>query len=174
MPHQCTQCEEIYEDGSSELLSGCSECGGDTFQHITVDQKKNTKSDIIDADSNTVKPVEDSAQTNARTTTVSEEELEKYNRRYRERQSTQNQKRSEVTNEDIPDNPPMSVERDVTEIKEMLNSQFEGIRVIEKGKYELNLTQLFERETQVISIKEDGKYVINVPETFDSFAEKEQ
>ena len=31
MPHQCTKCSKIYEDGSPELLKGCSNCGGRFF-----------------------------------------------------------------------------------------------------------------------------------------------
>lgn len=32
MPHQCTNCGCVFGDGSKEMLSGCPECGGTTFQ----------------------------------------------------------------------------------------------------------------------------------------------
>ena len=30
MPHQCVRCSKVYEDGSQEILSGCT-CGGRFF-----------------------------------------------------------------------------------------------------------------------------------------------
>ena len=32
MPHQCTNCERVFPDGSKEMLSGCPDCGGNKFQ----------------------------------------------------------------------------------------------------------------------------------------------
>ncbi|MES3516080.1 MAG: Zn-ribbon containing protein, partial [Natronomonas sp.] len=32
MPHQCTGCGHTFPDGSKEMLSGCPDCGGNTFQ----------------------------------------------------------------------------------------------------------------------------------------------
>ena len=31
MPHQCTNCERVFPDGSKEMLSGCPDCGGNKF-----------------------------------------------------------------------------------------------------------------------------------------------
>jgi len=31
MPHQCLKCGRIFEEGSSQLLKGCSDCGGNRF-----------------------------------------------------------------------------------------------------------------------------------------------
>ena len=44
MPHQCVKCNTFYEDGSNELLKGCSKCGGKFFffvrkEHIEEAQK---------------------------------------------------------------------------------------------------------------------------------------
>jgi uncharacterized protein len=33
MPHQCVRCGSLYDDGSKELLSGCT-CGGKFFFYI--------------------------------------------------------------------------------------------------------------------------------------------
>ncbi|NHN60691.1 MULTISPECIES: Zn-ribbon domain-containing protein [Halorussus] len=54
------------------------------------------------------------------------------------------------------------------ELREELNSQFESIRIVEPGQYELNLMELYEREEYIISLKEDGKYVIEVPDAWDA------
>jgi len=31
MPHQCLKCGKIFEEGSSQLLKGCPDCGGNRF-----------------------------------------------------------------------------------------------------------------------------------------------
>ncbi|MFH1439995.1 MAG: Zn-ribbon containing protein [Candidatus Woesearchaeota archaeon] len=33
MPHQCVRCNQIYDDGSSQILKGC-DCGGKFFFYI--------------------------------------------------------------------------------------------------------------------------------------------
>ena len=53
------------------------------------------------------------------------------------------------------------------ELREELNSQFESIRIVNPGQYELNLMELYEREEYIISLQEDGKYVIEVPDAWD-------
>ena len=34
MAHQCVKCAAIYEDGASDILKGCKECGGKFFFFI--------------------------------------------------------------------------------------------------------------------------------------------
>jgi predicted nucleic acid-binding Zn-ribbon protein len=45
---------------------------------------------------------------------------------------------------------------------------FETIRVLTPGKYEIDLIQLFKGEPLVFKL-EDGKYIIDLPETFRRF-----
>lgn len=43
MPHQCVRCSKLYDDGSEEIIKGCS-CGGKLFFYIKkekLDQLKN-------------------------------------------------------------------------------------------------------------------------------------
>jgi len=61
---------------------------------------------------------------------------------------------------DTPDDDSPGLE----ELREELNSQFESIRIVEPGQYELNLMELYEREEYIIALQEDGKYVIEVPD----------
>jgi predicted nucleic acid-binding Zn-ribbon protein len=53
---------------------------------------------------------------------------------------------------------------ELSELREELNDQFESIRVLEPGQYELNLMELYDREEYIIALQEDGKYTIQVPE----------
>jgi predicted nucleic acid-binding Zn-ribbon protein len=55
---------------------------------------------------------------------------------------------------------------DLSELREELNDQFEGIRISEPGQYELNLMELYEREETIIALQENGRYVIEPPESW--------
>ena len=62
---------------------------------------------------------------------------------------------------------PSSEDRpDLDDLREELNEQFESIKVVNPGQYELNLMELYDREEYIISLKEDGRYVIEVPDTW--------
>ena len=54
----------------------------------------------------------------------------------------------------------------VEELREQLNDQFESIKIVEPGQYELNLMELFDREEYIIALQENGRYVIQVPENW--------
>ncbi|WP_135823602.1 OapC/ArvC family zinc-ribbon domain-containing protein [Halorussus ruber] len=100
-------------------------------------------------------------------------------------------RRDVVTESELPDEPPQNVadaadseaaapqngevvsapddeSPGLKELREELNSQFESIRIVEPGQYELNLMELYEREEYIISLQEDGKYVIEVPDAWDA------
>jgi len=55
---------------------------------------------------------------------------------------------------------------DLTELREQLNDQFESIKIVEPGQYELNLMGLYDREEYIIALQENGRYVIQVPENW--------
>jgi predicted nucleic acid-binding Zn-ribbon protein len=59
---------------------------------------------------------------------------------------------------------PQSEDRPgLDELREELNSQFESIKIVSPGQYELNLMELYDRQEYIISLQEDGRYVIEVP-----------
>ncbi|PSP17737.1 hypothetical protein BRC62_04250, partial [Halobacteriales archaeon QH_10_67_13] len=62
-----------------------------------------------------------------------------------------------------PDDRP-----DLSELREELNDQFESIKVLQPGRYELNLMELYDREEYIIALQEDGKYSIQLPEQWNS------
>jgi predicted nucleic acid-binding Zn-ribbon protein len=59
---------------------------------------------------------------------------------------------------------PSGDDPDLTELREQLNDQFESIKIVEPGQYELNLMELYDREEYIIALQENGRYVIQVPE----------
>ena len=66
-----------------------------------------------------------------------------------------------VTAGDSDERPSLS------ELRAELNNQFESIRVVEPGQYELNLMELYDREEYIVALQEDGKYSIQLPERWD-------
>ena len=168
MPHQCTTCGHTFPDGSKQMLSGCPECGGNKFQFLPADAVEEASSvdatpetseppspdttsgsgsDIIDADAEAgveAEAPEDHAQASARRTLASEDELPPV--------------------EDVdPDEPDEEERPDLAELRRELNEQFESIKILQRGEYELNLMELYDREEYIIAIEEDGRYVIDVP-----------
>ena len=55
-------------------------------------------------------------------------------------------------------------ESNLDELRKELNNQFESIRIVSPGQYELNLMELYDRDEYIISLREDGRYVIEVPD----------
>jgi hypothetical protein len=161
MPHQCTECEHVFPDGSKEMLSGCPECGGNKFQFLPegASAEAGTESgneasdpepasesdDAILADHET----EDRAQADARSSVVDSAELPS---------------RSPPSEESEPASEPDDG-ADLSRLREELNDQFESIRIVDHGQYELNLMELYKREEFIIALQENGRYVIEVPES---------
>ena len=70
---------------------------------------------------------------------------------------------------------PTSDDRpDLADLREELNEQFESIRIVAPGEYELNLMELYDRTEYIISLQEDGRYVIEVPDTWDTTPDSDE
>ncbi|MDL5362914.1 Zn-ribbon domain-containing protein [Halalkalicoccus sp. NIPERK01] len=161
MPHQCTECGHTFADGSKEMLSGCPECGGNKFQFLPEGADRSPArsppepaepaaepEELHEPDEPTVgADREDSAQADARSSMVDADEL--------------SEAASEPASEPAPDEPT-----DLAQLREELNDQFESIRIVDHGQYELNLMELYKREEFIIALQENGRYVIEVPESF--------
>jgi hypothetical protein len=109
---------------------------------------------------------EDTAQASARSDVVSPDELARAVDRD-----------DGAADDAVDDGPPVDVDGTVIEpqtddrpgldeLREELNDQFESIKIINPGQYELNLMELYDRQEYVISLQEDGRYVIEVPDAW--------
>jgi predicted nucleic acid-binding Zn-ribbon protein len=213
MPHQCTNCDRVFPDGSKEMLSGCPDCGGNKFQFrpdsqtetptlgsegdddsggpvsspspssgssspsssaqspdkpssasssspsSTPNPSPSSDPDFIEAESDpSVLPDtgEDDAQTDARRSVVSPEELDSA--------ATPPEARDDVA-ETVPPDPDQDAPG-IEDLRRELNDQFESIKILEPGQYELNLMELYDRQECIISLQEDGHYVIEVADTW--------
>ncbi|WIV68530.1 OapC/ArvC family zinc-ribbon domain-containing protein [Natrialbaceae archaeon AArc-T1-2] len=66
----------------------------------------------------------------------------------------------QVVSEPSADRPSLE------ELRDELNDQFESIKIVSPGQYELNLMELYNREEYIVSLQEDGRYVIDVPDSW--------
>jgi len=126
MPHQCVRCSKIYEDGSEEILKGCS-CGSKLFFYIRKEKLEEAKKFI---------------------------------------------------EKDLSDKEKIQIEKDVLDIigeKKDPDSpvilDLESIRILQPGKYELDLVHLFKNEPLIYKL-EEGKYFIDVAKSFKNIKEK--
>ncbi|WP_136688838.1 OapC/ArvC family zinc-ribbon domain-containing protein [Halorhabdus amylolytica] len=261
MPHQCTDCGTTFADGSTEMLSGCPDCGGNTFQFLpessagdssqssgaepeptpdsepapsvdrserpspgdsvakTVGNAAKTVKDIVGSDpdgpgtspeaADPLEPwpeegpgptddqpdgttptagaestsadrqrrasasrAEDVAQTSARSAVVAPEELPESGTAEMaagappaDGSPSPSDSRVEGSETEPSDNDEID-RPGLEELREELNDQFESIRIVEPGQYELNLMELYEREEYIIALQEDGRYQIQVPESW--------
>ena len=64
---------------------------------------------------------------------------------------------------DEADDDAETADPNLDALRQKLNDQFESIRIVSPGQYELNLMELYDREEYIISLREDGRYVIEMP-----------
>jgi predicted nucleic acid-binding Zn-ribbon protein len=119
---------------------------------------------------------EDPAQADARTDVVSPDEIAAATPEETEGTANPDAPGSPATNADDPagdaagrgSKPRPDNRPDLDDLREELNEQFESIRIVAPGEYELNLMELYDRTEYIISLQEDGRYVIEVPDTWDT------
>ncbi len=136
--------------------------------------------EIIDADARreTTGDAEDPAQANARSGLAGPEDVPDHGRSTtNEDDATAGEPAADDPAADSPtDDPPAADDDDrvvsepsdddpdLAELREQLNDQFESIKIVEPGQYELNLMELYDREEYIIALQENGRYVIQVPD----------
>jgi len=95
---------------------------------------------------------EDTAQASARSEVVSPDELDRASR--------------EVENTEAQSPADEEPQPGIDALRDELNDQFESIRIVSPGQYELNLMELYDRQEYIISLQEDGRYVIEMPDAW--------
>lgn len=137
MPHRCTECGNTIPDGSQELFDGCNSCDNESWEFLS------------NSNNNTGSVEEDISQKEARTDFVDDEELPNEGINGLQNPTAGFSEEGEAK--------PV---RETEEIREKLNSQYEGIQVRRKGHYEINLTELYRGGSYIIEIGEDGAYQV--------------
>ena len=129
----------------------------------TAREASNASTERPDSSSATAPDQENSAQANARSDVVSRDELPDDPPEPPREPAADEGARVVDEPDDADEDRP-----DLAELREELNNQFESIKIVQPGQYELNLMELYDRDEYIISLKEDGRYVIEVPESWRS------
>lgn len=118
---------------------------------------------------------EDPAQADARSDVVSPDEIAAATPEETEGTATPGAPGSPATHDDRPADTTDSATESTPDdrpglegLRKELNEQFESIRIVAPGEYELNLMELYDRTEYIISLQEDGRYIIEVPDTWDT------
>lgn len=141
MPHRCTNCKHTIQDESEHLLSGCPECKNKSWEYV----KKSSEDRIKEQ-----KTQEDEFQKEARTEFIDSDKLPN--------PSVVNGLQNSGSKFDMETSESVS---DISEIEEQLNKQYDGIKVVRNGKYEINLAELYRGNNHIIEIGEDGAYTVS-------------
>ena len=177
MPHQCTQCGHTFPDGSKEMLSGCPDCGGNKFQFRPTTDEHGTDTSTPSSESMSAsnspavagdKSSEDRAQANAEREASREEPAVGADTADHDVEPVPSKSVDSETESASDSTVPSESDEaaNMAALREELDDQFESIKILEPGQYELNLMELYNREEYIIALQEDGQYVIEVPETW--------
>lgn len=146
MPHKCTNCGEVFPDGSEEILSGCPMCGWNKFRYYSEDQEPQ-------------KPQKDEG-----------EKLDSESRKEKSRKqkilekagiSWEGSKESRLSINELEKIEQIG-SKIIDKDKEISEDDIESFRLKKNGSYEINLESLLKNEGIIISIGEDGRYIIDL------------
>ena len=172
MPHQCLKCGRVFEEGSSELLRGCPDCGGNRFfftkeplneeerNSITREVGKDINSVIMDLMEGGDRDIVDKS---GNWVTIKPKEI----RKVVEQHLSENKKIPPEKKEDIDlitddEYRKTAIEKIESEAEE--SDAPETIDIEKPGKYKIDLKGLLEEEP--IIIQKDGSYTIHLPSIF--------
>ena len=171
MPHQCLKCGKIFEEGSSQLLKGCPDCGGNRFfftkeplseternnmmqevepdiNNVIVELMKNQNQEIIDEKGQWVK--------------IKPKQIRKALENISETKIIKPEKKEDI--EKITGDEYRKTVIEKIEQESDQSSTPETIDIEKTGKYKIDLKGLLEEEP--IVIQKDGSYTIHLPSIF--------
>ncbi|MFU8867065.1 OapC/ArvC family zinc-ribbon domain-containing protein [Natronococcus sp.] len=167
------------EDRSSSADSATQDATDDRSapEPSTGDRRADSSADASSAPSDlegetaTMAESEDSAQATARSEVVPADDLPAGSSAAGEGDPITEVGPVDDDPEETPDHgrvvsEPSGEQPSIEELRAELNEQFESIKILRPGQYELNLMELYNRDEYIISLQEDGRYVIDVPESW--------
>ena len=173
MPHQCLKCGKTFEQGSSQLLKGCPECGGNRFfftkepldekqrHKITEEVGKDINETLIEImGSEREKIIDKSGKwVNIKPKDI-RKVMEKHLSEKKEKISPDNKE-----NVDILTDERYRRER-IDKIKSEIQQErrLETVGIERPGSYKIDIQGLLEEEP--IIIQKDGSYTIHLPSLF--------
>jgi len=172
MPHQCLKCGLIFEEGSSQLLKGCPDCGGNRFfftKEPLDEKQRNAMTEKVGKDINTAiidlmgDQAEDVVDKSGNWLKIKPKDLKKAMKQQlleKEKISSENKDEIDIITDDIFRTE--AIEKVKSEVQK--SEDPETIDIEKPGKYKIDLKGLLEEEP--IIIQKDGSYTIHLPSIF--------
>ena len=172
MPHQCLKCGKIFEEGSSQLLKGCPECGGNRF-FFTKDSLDETQRQKITE--------EVGKDINATILELMGPDGEKFVDKSGKWVNIKAKDVRKAMEKHLPDKKPLKTDKkediDILTDDEFRKESIEKIKnemdrsdspetidIEQPGSYKIDIKGLLEEEP--IIIQKDGSYNIHLPSLF--------
>jgi len=170
MPHQCLKCGLIFEEGSPQLLKGCSGCGGNRFFFTKEPLSEEERNNIIqkmdkDLDSTIAKILCDKngrfIDKQSRWVVVKQKDIQALQQHdISEKIEPKVKEKPGFVDDGLRKNLLEKIESEVDEI----HNKPETIGIEQSGSYNIDLKGLLEEEP--IIIQKDGSYTIHLPSVF--------
>jgi len=170
MPHQCLKCGKVFDEGSSQLLKGCTECGGNRFfftkQPLSEQERLKIGAEV--PDDLTAKITEfigeqhkDVFEKKGKWVTVKPKEIRKlFEQHLNKEQNTTNLKELPLVFDE--EYRKARIEKLRSEAKH--EEKPETIHIETPGKYNIDVKGLLDQEP--IIVHKDGSYTIHLPSIF--------
>ncbi|RLF29599.1 MAG: hypothetical protein DRN08_01705 [Thermoplasmata archaeon] len=172
MPHQCLKCGRIFKEGSSELLRGCPDCGGNRFfytkkplneeerQSISKEMEQDITSKILELIGEKNRDIIDKS---GKWMTIKPKEIRKIVEKQLSEKDIDTDGKREYIAEIIDDRYRKARIEELEKLADQSDAP-ETIDIEKPGKYRIDLKGLLEEEP--IIIQKDGSYMIHLPSVF--------
>ena len=173
MSHQCLKCGKIFEQGSSQLLKGCPECGGNRFfftkepldekqrQKITEDVGKDINDSLMEIMGSAGEKIVDKSGkwVNIKPRDI-RKAMEKHLSEKKEKIIPYNKENIDILTDEK--HRKEKIDKIKSEIQK--EKRLETIGIERPGSYKIDIKGLLEEEP--IIIQKDGSYTIHLPSLF--------
>ncbi len=173
MPHQCLKCGKIFEQGSSQLLKGCPECGGNRFfftkeplndeqrEKITDEVGKDINDTIVELIGSKGEKIVDKS---GKWVNIKPKDIRKAMQKHLSENQEKTLSKSNENVDILTDEKYRKerIERIKSEIQQ--DRKLETIGIERSGSYKIDIKGLLEEEP--IIIQKDGSYTIHLPSMF--------
>ncbi len=170
MPHQCLKCGLVFEEGSPQLLKGCSDCGGNRFFFTKKPLSEEERNKIIkkmdkELDPTLAKILYDEsgryADKHSKWVVLKQKDIQALHHKDSEKDvPKKKEKPGFVDDAKLNKNLLEQIESEIDNIQK----KPETIGIEPSGRYNIDLKGLLEEEP--IIIQKDGSYTIHLPSVF--------
>ena len=171
MPHQCLKCGLVFEEGSSQLLKGCPDCGGNRFFYTKKPLSKKERNDITEKVGKDINSAimelmgsqeDEVIDKSGNWVKIKPKDIRKAMEKHLEKEKIVPDSKQNI--EIITDDEYRKEAIEKVEAESEKSHTPETIDIEKPGKYKIDLKGLLEEEP--IIIQKDGSYTIHLPSIF--------